>query len=144
MENARYKTAIIKIGTDVCTTCEGRLDEQIIENLVGQIMIVKKEIEQVLLVTSGAVAEGRAEHEETKRHDEDIDTKGMFASCGQPILMDLYRQYLKKLHDCIAYQFLVTKEIFSSRERSQTLLRRLDKISNSKKAGLPIFNENDE
>ena len=142
MEQAAYTSAVIKVGTNTCTKKNGRLHKKVIHSLTDQTMTVNDHIKNVFLVTSGAVAAGRKAYGVVKTPDEDADTKGMYSSCGQPILMNKYRRRLKNKHDCRAHQILVTKENFSG-ERSKTLLGRLRKISESNARGLPIFNEND-
>lgn len=136
-------TTIIKIGTDVVTTNDGRLNVRIIQSLVDQVMAVRAELGQVMLVTSGAVAAGRSKYGRKKTKDESRETKRMYAAAGQSTLQRTYEERLWDQHECIAHQILLTKQNFSSKARMKTLLGTLGRIADDEQLGLPIFNEND-
>ncbi len=141
MKNKLIDRAVIKLSTDVCTTPEGHPHGKNMQALIEQIVAVKEKVRRVFLVASGAVAAGRADEGKIKSSDETADEKGVFASSGQPLMLEMYRKFLP--NDWKVHQFLLTKENFSSQHRSETLLGRLRIISDDMEKRLPIFNEND-
>ncbi len=143
MSHSTFNTAVIKIGTEVVTTPDGALNERMIAHLVRQVRRVKEKIERVILVTSGAVASGRAKYQRKKHSGERTTEKQMYATGGQVRLMSLYEQYVEQQKDCIAHQLLVTRDNFSSGERQEQILGVLGEIFADEIDGLPIFNEND-
>ena len=58
-----YKKIVVKVGSNVLTCADGMLNITRMAHIVEQIAQLKKEGVQVILVTSGAVAAGRAEVE---------------------------------------------------------------------------------
>ena len=51
---------VVKVGTSGITTSDGKLDEEEMQKLSGQIAAATKQGDKVVLVTSGAVASGIA------------------------------------------------------------------------------------
>ena len=64
-----FKKIVIKVGSNVLTQEDGMLNISRMAHIVEQIAQLKKEGVQVILVTSGAVAAGRAEVELLKKLD---------------------------------------------------------------------------
>ena len=62
---SNFKKVVVKVGTNVLTRDDGRLDVTSISHLVDQLAEFKKEGALVILVSSGAVAAGRELVEET-------------------------------------------------------------------------------
>lgn len=142
MNSNHYQTAIIKIGTDVITTKEGLLNQDVIASIVKQVYLIRKHIPRVGIVTSGAVAAGRAEYGVKKRDDESLPRKQMFASAGQHPLMASYADRFKE-HGMVANQILVTgKDIDSLRSRGH-ITDTLEEIFASEIPSVPVINEND-
>jgi len=137
MDVFHYKSAVIKVGTGIVRPKDA------IKNLVDQIVLIGEEVERIYLVTSGAMAFGRAKHGVKKRQDESDARKRMFSACGQVDLMSRYEEYVEGVHKWIAYQILVTRKNFSSMQECAELLGTLDEIFNAETKGLPIINEND-
>ena len=54
-----YKRITVKVGSNVLTLPDGNPNERLIAGLVEQIVLLKQENIEVLLVSSGAVASGR-------------------------------------------------------------------------------------
>jgi len=135
-------TALVKVGSDGLTTAENHLDVQAVASIAAQLACVRWRIQRIGLVSSGAVTTGRDLYQAAKRDDEDLATKQMYASAGQPML---FAEYLKGLqaNGCIANQVLVTHSDMDSRLRRRNLHHALRKIFDSGKPGVPIFNEND-
>ena len=56
----KYNRIIVKAGTRLLTGGSGQLDLTILENLVSQIAELQRSGQQIVLVSSGAVAVGRS------------------------------------------------------------------------------------
>lgn len=127
----------------------GLLNKKVIADLVRDLAKVKNEKDiDILLVTSGAVAVGRANKKAANlkieadgiSYDKNTVHEQMLAASGQPKLMAFYtREFGKYKIDCA--QILTTRADFAQREKYLSL-RTVTK--NLLKAGIvPIFNEND-
>lgn len=136
--------ALVKIGSDGLTTVDDHLDISSVISIARQLAVVRKQISQIGLVSSGAVTTGRDIYGMAKREDEDLATQQMYASAGQPALFMHYLQELQREENgCIANQVLVTHSDMDSRLRLRNLRNLLKKIFASQTPGIPIFNEND-
>ena len=62
-----FKKIVVKVGSNVLTMEDGMLNISRMAHIVEQIAQLKKEGVQLILVTSGAVAAGRAEVEPLKK-----------------------------------------------------------------------------
>lgn len=134
-----YKRVIIKVGTKVLTSNDGKLDHGIIKHIVEQIITVRNRGCEVVLVTSGAVGSGRAIMKSDNKA-ETIADKQVYAAVGQVALMNTYAQFLKK-HDVQSAQILVTKEDFRDRVHYQNMETCFLNVLRDNV--LPIVNEND-
>lgn len=135
-------TALVKIGSDGLTTSDNHLDTQAVASIAAQLAAVRQRIQRIGLVSSGAVTTGRDLYHAQKRPDEDLATKQMYASAGQPMLFAAYLNELQQ-HGCIANQILVTHSDMDSRLRRRNLSQTLQRIFDSQTPGIPVFNEND-
>lgn len=141
------KRIVVKIGTNVLTDARGELDYDLIRSLVAQIVAIKKNHIDVVVVTSGAVAAGKGEyraHDCVKKKDllskDKIAQRQVFASIGQTRLMDLYYRYF--LENCFfCAQVLATKEDFRDREHFLNMHNCLEALLYNHI--VPIINEND-
>lgn len=133
------KTILIKVGTNVLTEKSEKLDLKQIESLVEQIVDLKKQGANVVLISSGAVGAGL----DLKNLDsikDKVIKKQMLAAIGQNHLMRIYTDFFKK-HDLVIAQALLSRSDFSIREKylniKNTLLSLMDNDV------VPIINEND-
>lgn len=133
-----YKRVVIKVGSDVLSTDNGQPKIEVFRNIVEQLLILKRRIKDIVLITSGAVPFGRAEFGRVKTKGETVAEKQKYASVGQPILMEMYRQFFKD-NACHVAQILPTKNDIDSEE----LLAVLDEIFAEEQDTIPIFNAND-
>jgi glutamate 5-kinase len=134
-----YKRIIIKVGTKVLTTKEGKLDLTSIKHIVEQIIAIRKKGIEVVLVSSGAVGSGRSLMKLTGK-EETIADKQVYAAVGQVALMNTYAEYLKK-YNIQSAQILVTKEDFRDRVHYQNMETCF--LNVLRDDVLPIVNEND-
>lgn len=130
---------VVKVGTAVLTGGGVRLDLQRMGDLARQIAELRGSGHEVLLVTSGAIAAGRARLPlEGGRRD--IATKQMLAAIGQHLLMQTYDQLFTQ-HTVTVAQTLLTKA--DLRDRQGYLNARTTLLGLLEHGVLPIINEND-
>jgi glutamate 5-kinase len=133
-----YKRIVIKIGSSLFRT-GNELDFSFVQSIVRQIVGLKQEGREILLVSSGAIALGMSLLKLAARPKE-LSQLQAVAAVGQNQLMDMYRGLFEK-DNCLCAQLLLTWEDFDSRKRylnaKNTLLTLL------KLGCIPIINEND-
>jgi len=133
-----YKRIIIKIGTKVLSTKEGRLDVALMKRLVEEVVAQKKSGTEVVLVTSGAMGAGRGLITPTMR--DETARKQVLAAVGQVQLMSTYAELFKK-HGELCAQVLVTKEDFRDRTHYLNMRNCFENLLTS--GVIPVANEND-
>ena len=134
-----YKRLIIKVGTNVLTRADGRLDITSISGLVDQIADLKRQGTELVLVSSGAVGAGR-ELLPDRVDSGAVAQRQVYSAIGQVRLMELYRNFFAG-HDLLCAQVLATKGDFRDDLHADNMLNcfralLLDKI-------VPVVNEND-
>ena len=132
------KRIIIKVGTKVLTTMEGRLDVAVVKRLAAQIGAIKKKGNEVILVTSGAMGSGRSLIKPKK--DSPVIEKQVLAAVGQVKLMSTYFDAFAR-HDLICAQVLVTKEDFRDKKHYLNMKNCFENLLRS--GAVPVVNEND-
>eukprot|EP01047_Picozoa_sp_COSAG01_P000107 COSAG01_NODE_1_length_100484_cov_170.446142_107_plen_263_part_00 len=133
------KRIIIKLGTNILTNTEGKLDLAHLSALVEQMASIqtKKPQLELLLVSSGAITCGA---EILGITAESIPEKQAAAAVGQVQLMHAYAdQFIK--HDIKISQVLLTKDGLSHASAKENISNTIFTLLN--KDCLPIFNEND-
>lgn len=135
----RFKTLVIKVGTNVLTREDGLLDMTTISHLVDQIVILKKAGIQVILVSSGAVGAGRSLVKVPQSLNK-IVQRQVLSAVGQVKLLNIYLQFLAN-HQLFCAQVLATKEDF--RDRAHYLNMRACFKALLRDNIIPIVNEND-
>ena len=136
---SEVKRIVIKVGTSNLTDKNYRLDPQKVEKLAKEIIDLKKEGREIILVTSGAIGAGIGKLD-LKQRPRDIKVLQATAAVGQNILMSTYDRYFAKYQQTIA-QLLLTHEDFFDRKRYLNLRNTL--ITLLKSGVIPIINEND-
>ncbi|MDR2401463.1 MAG: glutamate 5-kinase [Deferribacteraceae bacterium] len=134
----RIENLVIKIGSNLLTD-GGGVSSACIARLVDAIAEVKKEIDNISIVSSGAIACGFKELGFKKRPVSIMD-KQASAAVGQSRLIWFYEHAFQK-HSLTAAQILITKFDFSNRSRyinARSTIYRLHKLG-----VIPIINEND-
>lgn len=134
-----YKKIVIKIGTAVLTTEDGKLDETVMKNIVDEIVQLKKAGIEVILVSSGAVACGRSIVKVKKKLDE-VTQKQVFAAVGHIHLMNKYIELFKK-HNLTCAQILATRFDFKDRQHYMNIRNCFEGLLQDDI--IPIVNEND-
>ena len=128
---------VIKIGTNVLTNSDNKLNLNNLRHLVSQISFLIKNNKKVVLVSSGSIICGSEKLEITPK---ELVDKQAAAAVGQVILMENYQNFFLREGIDVA-QILLTKDTFLNKDRSKhaknTFLRLLDL------GVVPIVNEND-
>jgi glutamate 5-kinase len=130
---------VIKIGSNVLTRADGKLDVTRMSALVDQVAWLRKQDIEVILVSSGAVACGRREL--TVDHTLDsVEQRQLFSAVGQVKLVGLYYDLFREFNIHVG-QVLTMKENFQPGEqyRNQQACMTVMLENNV----LPIVNEND-
>ncbi|MFO0866425.1 MAG: glutamate 5-kinase [Gemmataceae bacterium] len=136
---AQARTVVIKVGTNVLTSEDGRLDPDRLQSLADQIHRIREQGRQVALVSSGAIGAGMGRLQLPKRPT-DLRQLQACAAVGQSFLMRAYQECLEK-HDVHAAQILLTAGDFDSRARYLNVRNTI--LTCFEWEVLPIINEND-
>ena len=136
---ASAKRIVVKVGSSLLTSLETGLARSEIDaycaNLVGLIQQGK----EVILVSSGAIAEGCKRLGWASRPEE-VHRLQAAAAVGQIGLMQAYEEALKKL-GCGSAMVMLTHEDLANRQRYLNARATLKTLTNM--AVVPIINEND-
>jgi len=136
---AKSKRWVIKIGSSLVTNDGRGLDSSAIERWTEQIFQLRQQNREILLVSSGAVAEGMARlNWSTRPHA--LHELQAAAAVGQMGLVQTYESCFNK-HNILSAQILLTHDDLSNRQRylnARSTLRSLLKLG-----VIPIINEND-
>ncbi len=131
---------VVKVGSAVLTHRDGTIDIRIITRLVDQLSAIHDEGKKIILVSSGAVAVGRAYLHFPSNIQLPLWKKQAAAAVGQSRLMHLYDEAFEK-YNKITAQILLTKD--DLRNRHRFLNARNTFFSLLEEGAIPIVNEND-
>ncbi len=133
------KRWVIKIGSALLTN-EGRgLDKVAIESWVAQMAKLSQQGKEIVLVSSGAVAEGMKRLSWNKRPSELYKLQAA-AAVGQMGMVQAYETFFQQ-HQLATAQILLTHEDLANRQRylnARSTLRTLIELK-----VIPVINEND-
>ena len=130
---------VIKVGSNVLTRPDGKLDVTRMSALVDQIAWLRRENYEVILVSSGAVACGRREL--TVDHSLDsVEQRQLFSAVGQVKLVGLYYDLFREFGIHVG-QVLTMKENFQPGEQYRNQQACMPVMLENDV--LPIVNEND-
>ena len=130
---------VIKIGSNVLTRTDGKLDVTRMSALVDQVAWLRTQDIEVILVSSGAVACGRREL--TIDHSLDsVEQRQLFSAVGQVKLVGLYYDLFREFGIHVG-QVLTMKENFEPGEQYRN--QRACMTVMLENDVLPIVNEND-
>lgn len=130
---------VIKVGSNVLTRADGKLDVTRMSALVDQLAWLRGQGKEVILVSSGAVACGRSELRVNHTLDT-VEQRQLFSAIGQVKLVGLYYDLFREFGIHVG-QVLTMKENFQPGElyENQRACMRV-MLENGV---LPIVNEND-
>ncbi|MBQ7420264.1 MAG: glutamate 5-kinase [Prevotella sp.] len=130
---------VVKVGSNVLTRTDGKLDVTRMSALVDQIAWLRQQDYEVILVSSGAMASGRGELKVD--HDMDsVEQRQLFSALGQAKLIGLYYDLFREYHMHVG-QVLTMKENFEPGEQYEN--QRACMTVMLENGVLPIVNEND-
>ena len=130
---------VVKVGTHAIATKSGKPDYAALRRLVSQLCELRKGGNEVVFVSSGAVAAG-VESLGLKARPKDVNDVQMCAAVGQARFIAEYEALFEK-HGVKIGQCLLTHYDFEDRRRAQNVRKSLDHLV---KAGIiPVINEND-
>ncbi len=146
----RARCIVVKVGSAVIGTASG-VDLGVIDNLAAQLSALRRgpngTRRSVILVSSGAVAAGRAalaefgrEADGTAGQGTDLAVRQAAAAVGQGRLMHLYDQAFA-LHGALTAQVLLTRDDLRSRERFLNVRNTFGALLS--RGVIPVVNEND-
>lgn len=133
------KKIVVKVGSNVLTRKDGKLDRTRVSALVDQIAWLRNNGHEVILVSSGAMASGRGELKVDHNLDS-VEQRQLFSALGQAKLIGLYYDLFREYGMHVG-QVLTMKENFEPGEQYEnqkacmTVMLQNDVI--------PIVNEND-
>lgn len=135
----KAKTIVVKVGTNVLSTDDDRLDEARIASLAEQLLALCKSGRTVVLVSSGAIGAGMGLLG-LKQRPKDLPHLQAAAATGQAHLIHLYDKCLRP-HGYHAAQLLLTANDFKNRARYLNVRNTL--LTLAEYRTIPIVNEND-
>ena len=133
------KRIVIKVGSNVLTRTDGKLDVTRMSALVDQIAWLKRNGYEIILVSSGAVACGRRELKVEHSLDS-VEQRQLFSALGQVKLIGLYYDLFREFHIHVG-QVLTMKENFQPGEQYENQQACMKVMLEN--GVLPIVNEND-
>ena len=130
---------VVKVGTHAIAAKSGKPDHVALKRLVAQLSELRKAGNEVVFVSSGAVAAG-VESLGLKARPKDVNDVQMCAAVGQARFIAEYEKLFES-HGVKIGQVLLTHHDFDDRRRAQNVRKSLDHLV---KAGIvPVINEND-
>ena len=132
------RTIVVKVGSGVLTRPDG-LDRERVEALAAQICRLAKNGRQVVLVSSGAVASGRAKAGRPM-HYVNMPEKQAAAALGQAGLVQAYEESFAN-YGRLAAQILLTADDLTHRRRYTNIQNTFNTLLDWKV--IPVVNEND-
>lgn len=130
---------VIKIGSSTLTHKTGKLNLRLIEKYARVLSDLNNQGNDVILVSSGAMAVGAAKMNLLRRPEE-TPQKQAIASVGQSELMSIYSRFFAD-YGCQVGQILLTKDVTSSKERRTNVINTFNALLEY--GCIPIVNEND-
>jgi glutamate 5-kinase len=135
----RVKTLVVKVGTNVLSTDDDRLDADRIASLAEQVNGICARGIQLVLVSSGAIGAGMGLLGLRER-PKDLSHLQAAAATGQAHLIHLYDKAFRP-HGFHAAQLLLTANDFKNRSRYLNVRNTLRTLAEYRV--IPIINEND-
>ena len=137
VQNARR--VVVKVGSSLVTNDGRGLDRDAIERWAVQIVALMREGREIVLVSSGAIAEGM-QRLGWKRRPHAVHELQAAAAVGQMGLVEVYESCFRE-HGLITSQVLLTHEDLADRKRYLNARSTLRTLLDLKV--IPVINEND-
>lgn len=130
------KVLVIKLGSAVITNSSGNINKAVIKKIAAEVSALSKQY-KIVLVSSGAVSSGKKYLDNYKGT---LMQRKAAAAIGNPILIQLYRNYFQK-QGLIVAQALCERGHFSNRNQFLQLKETFTTFWQNNV--IPIVNEND-
>ncbi|MDR1195017.1 MAG: glutamate 5-kinase [Endomicrobium sp.] len=130
---------IIKIGTSTLTDKTGGLNKKYIASLAKNISNLRKDGNEILIVSSGAIGAGMG-CLKLKNKPKTLRQKQALAAVGQPLIMNAYGEAFRVYGINVA-QVLLTRDDFDNRIKYINARNTLCELM--EKGIIPVINEND-
>ncbi len=138
-QQKRYNRIVVKVGSNVLTHANGKLNLTRIDQLVRQLVDIKNQGREVLLVSSGAIGAGMGEIGFSER-PKIVKEQQALAAIGQGLLIGLYNKFLGEYGERGA-QILLTDSDLENRTRYLNAFNTMTTLLDY--GVIPIINEND-
>lgn len=133
------KRIVVKVGSNVLTRNDGKLDVTRMSAIVDQLVWLRRHDYEIILVSSGAVSAGRDElHPDHELNS--VEQRQLFSAMGQVKLMTLYYDLFREYNIKVG-QVLTTKDHFANEDAYQNQKRCISTMLSN--GVIPIVNEND-
>lgn len=136
---ADARRVVVKIGSSLLIDADGRLNRGWLDSLAGELQAMLADGQQVLLVSSGAIALGRA-YLEMSPQQRKLREHQAAAAAGQVLLAHAYQE-LMGAHGIKVAQVLLTLEDTEDRRRYLNARNTLETLLGL--GVIPVINEND-
>jgi len=133
------KTVVVKLGTQVLSDADGRLDAAFLQAIARQVATLRQRGIRVTVVSSGAIGAGLRELNLARRPT-DLSHLQAIAAVGQRRLMDAWAAAFSA-HGLPVAQLLLTREDIDDRQRYLNVRNTISAIHEL--GAIPIINEND-
>lgn len=133
------KRIVVKVGSNVLTRDDGKLDITRVSSLVDQLAWLRGHGHEVILVSSGAVASGRGELGYDPGLDS-VEQRQLYSAVGQVKLVNTYYTLFREYGIKIG-QVLTVKENFTSPREYSNLRACMEVMIEN--GVMPVVNEND-
>jgi glutamate 5-kinase len=130
------KVLVIKLGTAVITNKEGNIDTNVVKKVADEVASLCNTY-NIVIVSSGAIGSGK---KFLKHYKGTLSERKAAAAVGNPILIQLYDQHLKR-HGITVAQALCERVHFSN--RTQFLQLKQTFATFWENNIIPVVNEND-
>ena len=127
---------VIKVGSHVLTESGSVAKERMLA-LVSLIAKLKEAEDDIILVSSGAVAAG---YSQLKLDRSSVANRQALAAVGQPLLMKMYQEKFAR-YGLLCSQILLSADVFDSRRATAHAKEAVDTLLENHV--IPIINEND-
>ena len=136
---AGVRTVVVKLGTQLLSNKDGRLDAGFIATVAVQVAALRSRGIRVTVVSSGAIGAGLRELNQPKRPT-DLAKLQAVAAVGQPHLINIWATAFSA-HAIPVAQLLLTREDIDDRTRFLNVRNTVHAVHEL--GAVPIINEND-
>ncbi len=136
---ANYHRLVVKVGSSLLVGDDGQTNRTWLEKLTDDVAMLARLGQEILIVTSGAIAIGSSVLGINKRRARLEDLQAA-AAAGQVHLVHAYQEALRR-HNITAAQILLTPDDTEDRRRFLNARRTLGVLI--ERSVVPIINEND-